>query len=69
MIQNPADPAALAASIERKRKKALERDARQKAARADADMRLSKLTSISGTRQAASPKFGSHPSKKKKHKH
>lgn len=67
---DPADPEALAAALERKRRRALDREHRRKAARAYADKRLSNLTSISGgMRPAASPRFGSDSSKrKKKHK-
>lgn len=66
-VINPADPEAVAAAVERKRRRGLDREQRRKAARADADKRLSNLTSISGgMRPAASPRFGSDSSKKKK---
>lgn len=66
-VINPADPEALAAAVERKRRRGLEREQRRKTAQANADKRLSNLTSISGgMRPAASPRFGSDSSKKKK---
>ncbi|KAJ5177279.1 uncharacterized protein N7482_003156 [Penicillium canariense] len=65
--KDAANPQAVEAWLERVRQKGLAKEARRKAAMAKQDkVRLSGLTSISGSRPAASPKNNSQSSKKKK---
>jgi hypothetical protein len=72
IAQHADDPEAVSALREKAKQKMLAREARRKAAEADAARierkRLSNITSISGSQQSSSSRMGGPSTKKKKRK-